>query len=342
GVIGAVLLLASLLAHELTHAVVARRAGMKVSSVTLWMFGGVTRIEGDVKNPRTEFWIAFSGPLTSLLLAVLFAGVAEGLHAGAAAPLAAAVAWWLSGLNLLLGLFNLLPGAPLDGRRILQSILWRKYGDKTRAAIGAARAGQVLAFCLIALGLLELVTRSDVVSGVWLAFIGWYLLIVARQEEAAVLSQQALTGVRVADVMSANPRTAPGWISVADFIENYLLGDRHSAYPVEAPDGSVTGLITLSQLRGVAPSRRSSTLVRDVAVPLDRVATASPDEPVTALLQRVPSITDGRVLVVDRGRVVGIITPADIAKVIETRELAAGSANAAPAGETPEAPGSAR
>jgi Zn-dependent protease len=341
GIVGAVVLLASLLAHELTHAVVARHAGMTVASVTLWMFGGVTRIEGDVKNPRTEFWIAFSGPLTSLLLSALFAGLAEGMHAAAVAPVAVAVAWWLSGVNLVLAVFNLLPGAPLDGGRILQSILWRRYGDKTRAAVGAARAGRLLAFCLIGLGLVEFVTRS-IVSGVWLAFIGWYLLAVAREEEARVLSQQALTGVRVADVMSANPRTAPGWISVADFIEKYLLGDRHSAYPVEASDGSVTGLITLSQLRGVPASRRANTLIGDVAIPLNRVVTARPEEPVTVLLRRVPSITDGRVLVVDQGRVVGIVAPADIAKVIETRGWPAGPPNATPTGETPEAPGSGR
>jgi hypothetical protein len=200
-------------------------------------FGGVTRIEGEAQTPRTQFWSAFSGPLTSLLLSALFAGVAASLRAVAAAPLAVGVAGWLSGVNLLLALFNLLPGAPLDGGRVLQAILWRRYGDKTRASLGAARAGRVLAIGLIVLGLVEFLTRS-LLSGVWLAFIGWFLFTVAREEEARVLNQQSLAGVRVADVMSTDPRTAPGWISVADFIENYLLGDRHSAYPVEARNGS--------------------------------------------------------------------------------------------------------
>jgi len=320
GVIGAVVLLASLLAHELTHAVVSRRAGLKVSSITLWMFGGVTRIEGEPKNPKTQFWIAFSGPLMSLLLSALFAGLAAVLRAADVAPLAVAVAWWLSGINLLLALFNLLPGAPLDGGRMLQAILWRRYGDKTRATVGAARAGQVLGFVLIALGLVEFLTKS-LISGVWLVFIGWYLLMVAREEEKQAVNQQSLAGVRVSDAMSANPRTAPGWISVSDFIENYLLGDRHSAYPVEAPDGSVTGLITLSQLRGVAPDKRESTLVRDAEIPLDQVPTAAPDEPVTALLRRISSTTDRRVLVVDDGRVVGIVAPSDITRLIEARGL---------------------
>jgi CBS domain-containing protein len=232
------------------------------------------------------------------------------------------VAWWLSGVNLLLALFNLLPGAPLDGGRVLQAILWRRYGDKTRASLGAARAGRVLAIGLIALGLVEFLTRS-LLSGVWLAFIGWFLLTVAREEEARVLNQQSLAGVRVADVMSTHPRTAPGWISVADFIENYLLGDRHSAYPVEARDGSVSGLITLSQLRLVPPNERASTLVRDAAIPLGQVTTAAPDEPVTPLLQRMQSAAGGRVLVVEGDQVVGIVAPADVTKVIEARGLAA-------------------
>jgi len=232
------------------------------------------------------------------------------------------VAWWLSGVNLLLALFNLLPGSPLDGGRVLQAILWRRYGDKTRASLGAARAGRVLGIVLIALGLVEFLTRS-LLSGVWLAFIGWFLLTVAREEEAQVLNQQSVDGVRVADVMSPNPRTAPGWISVADFIENYLLGERHSAYPVEASDGSVSGLITLSQLRRVPPSERASTLVRDAAIPLDQVTTAAPDEPATALPQRLHSIPGGRVLVVDGDQVVGIVAPSDITKPIEARRLAA-------------------
>ena len=190
GVIGAVVLLMSVLAHEATHAVVARRAGMEVSSVTLWMFGGITRIQGEAQTSRTQFWIAFRSTHQPSAVSH-FCGVAASLRAVAAAPLAVGVAWWLSGVNLLLALFNLLPGAPLDGGRVLQAILWRRYGDKTRASLGAARAGRVLAIGLIALGLVEFLTRS-LLSGVWLAFIGWFLLTVAREEEARVLTSSPL------------------------------------------------------------------------------------------------------------------------------------------------------
>ncbi|MDR3656381.1 MAG: site-2 protease family protein [Mycobacterium sp.] len=318
--IGAVLLLASLLAHELTHAVVARRAGITVSGVTLWMLGGIASLGSDAKTPKTEFRVAVSGPLTSLALAALFAGAAAGLHALGVTPIVVGVASWLSGINLLLGLFNLLPGTPLDGGRILRAYLWRRHGDPVRAAVGAARGGRILGFILIGLGLLQFVAGS-LVGGVWMAFIGWFLLTAARTEENQVLARQSLAGVRVADAMTAHPRTAAGWITVEDFIHRYLLGDRHSAYPVEGPDGSITGLITLTQLRAVAPDARATTLVRDAAIPLHQVPTAEPHEPLTALVERLTPNTGARVLVVDAGHVVGIITATDIARLIDVRGL---------------------
>ena len=136
GVTGAVVLLASLLAHELTHAIVARRAGVKVLGVKLWLFGGIARLGGEAKTPGTAFRIAASGPAMSLALAAVFAGVAAALRAVGTADVVVAVAWWLAGINLMLGLFNLLPGAPLDGGRILRAYLWRRHGDAVRAAVG--------------------------------------------------------------------------------------------------------------------------------------------------------------------------------------------------------------
>lgn len=320
GVGGALVLLASLLAHELAHAVIARHAGIEVSGVTLWLFGGIARLGGEAKTPRTEFRIAVSGPATSLVLAAVFAGVAMGLDAFGFAHIVVGVAWWLSGINLLLGLFNLLPGAPLDGGRILRAYLWRRHGDAARAAFGAARAGRIVAFTLIGLGLLEFVAGA-LVGGVWLVFIGWFMFTAARDEETRVSTRQSLAGVRVGDAMTANPHTVPGWITVEDFIHRYLLGDRHSAYPVEGPDGSIAGLITLAQLRGVAPSDRATTLVRDAAIPLDRVLTAAPHEPLTALLERLAPDAGSRALVVDAGHVVGIVTATDITRLIDVRRL---------------------
>jgi Zn-dependent protease/CBS domain-containing protein len=321
GVAGSVVLLASLLAHELTHAIVARREGVKVLGVKLWLFGGIARLGGEAKTPGAEFRIAASGPAMSLALAAIFAGVAAALRGFGTADVVVAVTWWLAGINLILGLFNLLPGAPLDGGRILRAYLWRRRGDAVRAAVGAARAGRVVAYALIGLGLLEFLAGS-LVGGVWMAFIGWFLLTAAREEETSVLTRQSLAGVSVADVMTAHPHTAPGWISVEEFIQRYLLGDRHSSYPVENQDGSITGLITLTQLRGVAADRRADTLVRDAAIPRDEVPTAEPHEPLTALLERLGPVAGGRALVVDGGRVVGIVTGSDVTRWIDVRRLA--------------------
>jgi Zn-dependent protease len=321
GAIGAVVLLASLLAHELMHAVVARRAGIPVSDVTLWLFGGVTRLGGEAKTPGTEFRIAVSGPVTSLALAGIFAGLAVVFQLLGLANVVVGIAWWLSGINLLLGLFNLLPGAPLDGGRILGAYLWHRHGDKVRGAVGAAHGGRIVAYVLIGLGLVDFLAGL-LVTGVWTAFIGWFLLMAAHGEERRILTRQSLTGMRVADAMTAHPHTAPGWITVEDFIQSYVLGDRHSAYPVEGPGGAIMGLITLTQLREVAPGERATTLIRDAAMPIDRVVTAAPDEPLTALLERLTSGGGRRALVIDRGQVVGIVTASDISKLIDVRTLA--------------------
>lgn len=322
GACGALVLLASLVAHELAHAVVARRAGVSVGSVTLWLFGGVTTLGGEAKTPKAAFRIAIAGPATSLALAAIFGGLVAALSTVGAAPIVVGVASWLAGINLLLGLFNLLPGAPLDGGRVLRAFLWRRHGDSVRASIGAAHAGRVVAFILIGLGLAEFLL-GGMVGGVWLAFIGWFIFAASREEETRISTQQMFSGVRVADAMTARPHTAPGWITVDDFVQRYVLGDRHSAYPVVDPSGAVTGLITLRQLRDVAPGRRATTTVAEVAQPLHEVPSGAPQEPLTALLERMaPAGPRSRALVFEGGQVVGIVTPTDVARLIEVYRLA--------------------
>jgi Zn-dependent protease/CBS domain-containing protein len=322
GACGASVLLASLLAHELAHAVVARRMGVSVGNVTLWLFGGVTTLQGEAKTPKAAFRIAFAGPATSLVLSATFAGLAIALATVGAAPIVVSVAWWLAAINLLLGLFNLLPGAPLDGGRLVRAYLWHRHGDSVRAAVGAARAGRVVAIILITLGLAEFLA-GGLVGGVWLAFIGWFIFVAARDEETQATTRQALAGLHVADAMTADPHSAPGWLTVEEFIERYLLGDRHSAYPVADRDGSIVGLVTLRQLRDVAASQRAATSVRDIAVPMHIVPTAAPLEPLSALIERLAAAGHGsRALVLDGGKVVGIVTPSDLARLIDVYRLA--------------------
>jgi Zn-dependent protease/CBS domain-containing protein len=321
GFVGALLLLGSLLAHELAHALIARRAGVEVKGLTLWLFGGVASLGGEARTPSADFRIAAVGPITSLVLAAVFGAAAEALDTLGAARLLVSVVWWLAGTNLVLGLFNLIPGAPLDGGRVLRAYLWRRHGDRVRAAVGAARAGQVVAFALVGLGLVEFVAGGGI-GGLWLVFLGWFLLSAARAEEAEVTTRQQLAGVSVGEVMSRDPRTAPSWLSLEELIHRYVLGDRHSAYPVVGLDGSVEGLVTLAQLRGVPPRDRAHIQVRDVAIPLAQVRTATPGEPLLALMERLTPKTGGRVLVFDDGRLVGIVTATDITRAIEVSGLA--------------------
>ncbi len=282
----------------------------------------MTTLSGEAKTPKDDFRIAFAGPATSLLLSATFGMLAVGAAGIRVASVVVAVLWWLAVVNLLLGLFNLLPGAPLDGGRLVRALLWRRHGDLARAGIGAARAGRMLAFVLITLGLAEFLV-GGMIGGVWLAFIGWFIFSAARDEENRISTRQLFAGVRVGDAMTAQPHTAPAWISVEDFIEHYVLGDRHSAYPVINRDGAIVGLVTLAQLREVAPDRRAGTMVGDIALALAEVPTAAPGEPLTDLLARMAPVgRRSRALVLDNGAVVGILTPSDIVRLHDVYRLA--------------------
>ena len=320
GVIGALLLICSLLAHELAHAVVARRAGVEVGGLTLWMLGGVASLRGEAPTPREDFRIAAAGPATSLALSGVF-GVAWLVLAATDQPdLLVGVTGWLAGINLVLAVFNLVPGAPLDGGRILRAALWQHSGDRYRAAAAATTAGQVVAFGLVALGMLSLLA-GDSVGGLWMVLLGWFLLVAARAEQASGTAEHVLHGVVVGDVMSTPVQTADGDLSVAQFIEKHVLSGRHSAYPVVDPHGTVVGLVTLDRLRDVPPARRTTTAVRDASLPLEHVAAAQPRDALTEVLPRVTRESGGRALVFDQGRLVGIVSPADVTRVLESRAL---------------------
>ncbi|MGV0596718.1 site-2 protease family protein [Mycolicibacterium porcinum] len=321
GTCGALVLLSSLLAHELTHALLARRAGVGVIDVTLWLFGGVTRLAGEAKTPRDALRIAASGPLTSMVLGVAFAAAAYGLRLAGGPHIVVGVGWWLAGINVLLGLFNLLPGAPLDGGRVLKSLLWKRCGDSMRAGIDAARAGRVLALILIGLGLATTFAGAPV-GGIWLVLVAWFIYGASRDEELQLITKRAIADIRVRDVMTAHPNIAPSDVTVEDFIERYLLGDRHSAYPVADRHGEIVGLITLAELRRVAPSRRGLTLVRDAAKRMPHVVTAEPDEKLTGLLERLRTNGTSRALIFDTGQLVGILTASDLNRLIDVYQMA--------------------
>jgi Zn-dependent protease/CBS domain-containing protein len=317
GVVSAFVYLACLLAHELAHSIVAMRRGVKVEGITLWLFGGVSRFSSESSSPGAQALITFVGPLTSLLLGVVFFLASVAIGGGTNTSLLAATLSWLGYINLLLGVFNLLPAFPLDGGRLLQSLIWVRTHDRLRATRIAAFIGRGFAFLLIAYGLITFFASGSLIGGVWSVFLGWFLLSAARAEEAGGLIRQALSGISVAEVMTPNPMQAPDDISVEDALHSYILASRHSTFPTHDAGDRLSGLLTLAALKNVAPNARATTLIKEIICPLDKVSTARPADPATNLLDAAEGCSEGRTLVVDNGRLVGIVSPSDINRLLQ-------------------------
>jgi Zn-dependent protease len=314
--IGTLLFYASLLAHELAHSVLARSHGVVVEGITLWLFGGVSRLHGDAPSARAELRIAAVGPLTSIALAVAGVLVSMGLAMLAAPALVVSVAVWLAAVNGMLAVFNLLPAFPLDGGRVLRAVLWRRRGDRVSATRSAAQAGTVLGWALSLLGAVELVATGSI-GGLWLMLVGWFVVGAARGEAAQSILRDVLHDVRVADVMSPSPVLVPDWIVLREFLDAYVMRRHVTSFPVRDFEGHVDGLVTLSQTGLAAPDHGGAQRVRDVMWPLDQVATARPDEPLTDLLERMNEFPATRALVFDAGRLVGIVSPSDVSRMLQ-------------------------
>ncbi|OBF00994.1 peptidase M50 [Mycolicibacterium elephantis] len=309
----ATLFVLSLLAHEMAHAIWARRNGVGVEGITLWLLGGVARLRGDALTPGAAFRIAVVGPLTSFLLAAVF-GVAALLADDAGlSSLTVAVLSYLALINVVLGVFNLIPAAPLDGGRILRAAIWAWRGDQFVATVWAARAGRLFGFLMIGLGLLRVIYGM---GGLWWVLLGLFIVTMASAEEHQARTTSMLAGVRVQDVMTADPETVSGDRTVADFLRDVMLLRRHSAFPLVDEFGRVEGLITFNRLRGVPVRDHAVVRLRDVACPPQDIPSAAPDEPLTGLLPRLSGCADGRALVYDHGRLVGIVSPSDISRAV--------------------------
>ena len=312
---GALLLIASLTAHELAHSIVARHRGVEADDITLWVFGGVSHIKGDWQSARTELLVAAAGPLVTLLIAGLCFGLSFALAAIGAPDLLVLLIQWLAAVNALLLVFNLLPAFPLDGGRILRSALWATRHDRSRATITAARIGRVFGFLIVGVGVIDVLLTADI-GGLWLMVIGWFLAGAARTEQRGEAVRATLAGARVAEVMSLSPVTVPSWVTVDLFLKHYAGGGR-TAYPTNGLDGHVDGLVTMNALRRVPPQQRATRRASEVMIPVSEVPVARPDDLVTDVLTRVGRQTEGHAFVFDGDRLVGLISPADIGRRIQ-------------------------
>lgn len=312
----AVVFLASLLAHELAHAVVARRNGVQVDGITLWMLGGAARLHTEAPTPGAELRIAAVGPLTSAVAGGLFAGLAVWLDALHVSGLLVESVAWLAAINIVLAVFNALPAAPLDGGRLLRAFLWYRTGDRLRATQGASAAGRALGWFMVITGFAAVLLAGNL-SGMWAALIGWFLIVTATAEARQAELRGVLSGVPVSRVMTPDPVTVPDAMTVGQFLAQAPFDRyRHSAFPVVTPDGGVAGLVTLGLANQVPPGLRSSTTMGDVMRPLPEIETTAPGDMVVDLVPRLQESRERRALVLDGGRLAGIVTLADISRVV--------------------------
>jgi Zn-dependent protease len=314
GAVSSLLLFASVLVHELGHSLVARRNGIPIRSITLFVFGGVAQIGHEARSPGAELRVAIAGPVTSLALALAF---------GAASLLArpvemvAASALWLARINAMVALFNLIPGFPLDGGRVLRALVWRWTGSFRRASRIAAGAGQLVGLGLVGLGVLTAL-RGNVVAGLWTALIGWFL-----QNAASAASQQTsvrrwLRGVTVAQAMTRECARVPGDMLLDKLVHDEVLGAGQRCFLV-TEDGRLRGLLTLHEVKAVPRDRWAAVPVEDVMTPREKLRAVAPTDDLLGALTQLDDAGVAQLPVLDGDQLVGTIGREQILHYIRAR-----------------------
>jgi len=335
-----IMFFASLLAHELSHSLVARRFGIRVPRITLFLFGGVAEIESEAETPQAEFSIAIAGPLMSLALGLLF-GIIVNLQMDDAArdllvedPQAAmaglgpvvTACFWLSSVNVVLAIFNMIPGFPLDGGRVFRAVVWRVTGDHLLASRLASTAGRWFGWALMGIGLWNLLALRNL-GGLWFIMIGWFLSHLAAASYSQLLTQRTLRSLKVSDVMRTRFDTVPVDATIEDFIENYLLRSIQLLWPV-MDGGRVAGLVSLQDVADIPMAERQRRRVTEVMSELARTPVLEADALATRALNALLAAGDSPVAVVRDGQIVGLVRGQDVLRWVTLhRDLAAQAAN---------------
>ena len=317
GAASAASLFLSVTIHEISHSIMAKRNGIKVRRITLHFFGGVAEMEEEAKTPNVEFKVAAVGPFTSLALAALFASLwrlasAGGLPLGVTATLR-----YASYINLVLALFNLAPAFPMDGGRILRSILWKRSGDLLASTRRATRVSQAFSYLLVALGLMDLMAFS-VFSGVWFIVVGFIILRGAEASLDSTRISEALGGVTVGEIMTTDVHTVEPGVTLSDLVDDFFMMYKHGGFPVVS-GGRLVGMVTDHDVRQVPRERWPEVKVRDVMKPAEGLITVTAGNLVSDAFIRMSQGEVGRLPVVDGGRIVGIVTRSDINRAVKMR-----------------------
>ena len=314
GAITSLLLFASVLVHELAHSFVAKARGLNARSITLFVFGGVSNLTGEPESPRTEFLVAIVGPITSFVLAGLMFVLATVVDE----PRFDAVVSYLFFINLGLGLFNLVPGFPLDGGRVLRAVLWATTHNLRRATQWAANVGKLTAWALFGLGLL-LFVQGDLLNGVWFAAIAWFLNTAASASIEQVVLEERLGRVKARDVVRPIEVTVSPGISVAELVERYMLPSNLRAVAV-TDNTRLVGVVTISDVMRVPFAQRGQVAVAQIMGGRDGLYTVSGD---TGVLQAIDLLAEHdleQVPVLDGGQLIGMLSRADVMRQLQLRE----------------------
>lgn len=312
----AFLFFVSLLLHELAHSLVATSNNLPVKEITLFALGGVSQIEKNPLSAKVEFWMAFVGPLVSAVIGAICLVIAKSIGHSTSNPWIA-ILLWLGYINLTLAGFNMLPGYPLDGGRVLRALIWWKTGDADRATQLAARAGQAVALSFIALGILQFFGGAGV-GGLWMAFIGWFLLQAARESYAQVGLAHALDGIRVADVMTRDCPTVDGWLNIENFVEHELLRTGRRCFMV-VDKGEITGLVTPHEIKQIERARWPYTTMHDIMRPLADLKAVAPETPLMNALQSLGQYDLNQLPVIRNGHLEGVLSRSEVVTYLQTR-----------------------
>ncbi len=313
-IVASVLFFASVLAHELAHSLVSQREGMPVESITLYLFGGASKITAEPRRARDEFWMALVGPLTSLALAVAFGVVWMATQfsstAGTVILALGAITGWLAGVNLMLGLFNLVPGFPLDGGRLLRSVVWAVTKNLRRATQVAVGAGMLIAWGMIALGV-WFVLEGDWADGLWIAFIGWFLSSAGQQEGRVTIVHDLLRGHTAREVQLTECPRVLKQLSLDVFLGNVAVPSGHDCFAVMERD-QFLGLAMIDRLRHVPRAAWETTRLAQVMIPAEKLVTAQLDEDLAAVMEKLEQSDVKQLPVFDGDCFVGVITPTSL------------------------------
>lgn len=326
--VSALLFFGSVLAHELAHSLVSQAYGNPVDSITLFLFGGVAKIREEPDTPQSEFLMAIVGPATSFVIGVLlllFAGVVGGPLTAMSEPAGIMsqlgpiqlIALWVGSINVVLAIFNMLPGFPLDGGRVLRSVLWAITNDLRNATRWATRVGQGLGWLMIVSGVSMVFGMtipffgSGLVNGLWLAFIGWYLNNASAQSYQRVVVQDILKGVPVERMMRKDPPTASATETVESLVYQRIMGTDDHWFPV-LEDDELVGIVTLTDVRSVQPEGWSRTTVREIMTPYSECAITAPDEDAAEAMNKLATCDVRELPVIDNGRLSGVLRRRDL------------------------------